>query len=101
MGKLEARQRLTVVRRLCGHDSMGPSGVLVQSFDRTNLPISPQPTSQPFESTDSPEPGTLLPQGRAAENVWKVSSEISVAVAMTWAFGSGHRKDLAVAGRKT
>src|SRR5258708_36061283 len=67
MGKLEARQRLTVVRRLCGHDSMGPSGVLVQSFDRTNLLISPPPTNQSFESTDSPEPGTLLPQAGQPE----------------------------------
>src|SRR5258708_648464 len=46
MGKLEARQRLTVVRRLCGHDAMGPNGVLVQSMDRIRLPISPPPTSQ-------------------------------------------------------
>src|SRR2546426_11498802 len=46
MGKFEARQRLTVVRKLCGHDSMGPSGVLLQSIERINLPISPPPTSQ-------------------------------------------------------
>src|SRR5258708_2474899 len=46
MGKLEARQRLTVVRRLCGHDAMGPNGVLVQSMDRIRLPIAPPPTSQ-------------------------------------------------------
>src|SRR6266404_5061865 len=64
MGKLEARQRLTVVRRLCGHDSMGPSGVLVQSFDRTNLPISPPPTSQSFESTDSPQGHSCPRPGR-------------------------------------
>src|SRR3979409_2203738 len=86
MGKLEARQRLTVVRRLCGHESMEPSGVLVQSFDRTNLPISPPPTSQSFESTDSPEPGTLLPQAGQPRMSGKFSSEVSVAVAMTWAF---------------
>jgi len=41
MGKLEERQRLTVVRKLCGHDSMGPSGVLDQSFAATKHPISP------------------------------------------------------------
>src|SRR5712691_7100046 len=46
MGKFEARQRLTVVRKLCGHDSMGPSGVLLQSIDRISLPISPPPMSQ-------------------------------------------------------
>src|SRR5438874_6392409 len=46
MGKLEARQRLTVVRRLWFHDSRGPRGVLDQSIDRISLPISPPPTSQ-------------------------------------------------------
>src|SRR5205814_7925286 len=40
------RQRLTVVRRLWGHDSIGPSGVLLQSIARTTFPISPPPTSQ-------------------------------------------------------
>src|SRR6266404_406036 len=86
MGKLEARQRLTVVRRLCGHDSMGPSGVLAQSFDLTKRPISPPPTSQSFESTDSPSPGTLVPQAGPPRMSGKFSSEVSVAVAMTWAF---------------
>src|SRR5580700_9212782 len=46
IGKFEARQRLTVVRRLCGHDPIGPRGVLVQSIDRTTLPISPAPASE-------------------------------------------------------
>jgi hypothetical protein len=45
MGKLEARQRLTVVRRLWGYDSMGPSAVSVQSMDRISWPISPPPTN--------------------------------------------------------
>src|SRR6266481_1093287 len=46
MGKLDARQRLTVVRKLCGHDAIGPSGVSDQSLERTNSPILPPPTSQ-------------------------------------------------------
>src|SRR5215204_480466 len=45
IGKFDARQRLAVVRRLCGHDSMGPSEVSDQSVSRTTLPISP-PASQ-------------------------------------------------------
>src|ERR1700753_170680 len=48
MGKLEERQRLTVVRKLLGHDSIGPSGVLDQSIERISSPISPPPTSQLF-----------------------------------------------------
>ena len=39
-------KELRVVLRLCGHDSMGPKGVLVQSIDRIGLPTSPPPTSQ-------------------------------------------------------
>src|SRR2546425_12076633 len=46
IGKVEARQRLTVVRRLCGQHEMSPRGVLAQSIDRTSAPISPPPTSQ-------------------------------------------------------
>src|SRR5262245_23053407 len=36
----------TAVFRLCGHDSIGPSGVRDQSISRINLPISPPPVSQ-------------------------------------------------------
>lgn len=43
MGKLEARHRLTVVRRLCGQLSIGPRGVDAQSFDRTSFAISEPP----------------------------------------------------------
>src|SRR2546426_10216292 len=46
MGDLEAWARLTVVRRLCGQDSMGPSGVLDQSLASITLAISPPQTSQ-------------------------------------------------------
>src|ERR1051325_5632895 len=46
IGKLEARQRLTVVRRLCGQREISPRGVFAQSSDRTSAPISPPPTSQ-------------------------------------------------------
>jgi hypothetical protein len=66
---------------------MGPSGVLVQSFDRTNLPISPPPTSQSFESTDSPEPGTLLPQAGQPRMFGKFLRKFPSQRAMTWAFG--------------
>ena len=44
MGKLEARQRLTVVRKLCGQVSMSPKGVVDQSFERIKSPIMPPPT---------------------------------------------------------
>src|SRR5262252_829061 len=37
---------LTELRKLCGHDSIGPSGVRDQSISRINLPISPPPVSQ-------------------------------------------------------
>ncbi|GMT97720.1 hypothetical protein KH5H1_18390 [Corallococcus caeni] len=43
---MEDRHRLTVVRRLCGHVSTGPSGVFDQSMARINRPISPPPDSQ-------------------------------------------------------
>src|SRR5215813_2560261 len=37
---------LTELRKLCGHDSIGPSGVRDQSISRINFPISPPPVSQ-------------------------------------------------------
>src|SRR5215475_246594 len=37
---------LTELRKLCGHDAIGPSGVRDQSISRINLPISPPPVSQ-------------------------------------------------------
>src|SRR5215475_2028967 len=37
---------LTELRKLCGHDSIGPSGVSDQSISRINLPISPSPVNQ-------------------------------------------------------
>ena len=43
MGKSEARQMLTVVRKLCGHPVTGPSAVFDQSIARIKLPISPPP----------------------------------------------------------
>src|SRR5579864_9538740 len=45
-GKFDDRSRLTVVRRLSGQESIGPSGVWDQSFERMSLPISPPPMSQ-------------------------------------------------------
>jgi hypothetical protein len=43
MGKLEARHKLTVVRKLCGQVSGEPKGVSDQSLERMSLPISPPP----------------------------------------------------------
>jgi len=43
MGKLDARHKLTVVRKLCGQLSGEPNGVLDQSLERMSLPISPPP----------------------------------------------------------
>ena len=43
IGKLDAKHRLTVVRRLWGQSSIGPSGVTDQSFERINSPMIPPP----------------------------------------------------------
>jgi hypothetical protein len=43
IGKFEARQRLTVVRTLCGQASIGPSGVDDQSMAPMSFAISPPP----------------------------------------------------------
>jgi hypothetical protein len=50
IGKLEARHRLTVVRRLCGHDSAGPRAVADQFIDLIRRPISPPPARNPSPS---------------------------------------------------
>src|SRR5215510_3382263 len=42
----EGSSILTELRKLCGHDSIGPSVVRDQSISRINLPISPPPVSQ-------------------------------------------------------
>src|SRR5258708_22438041 len=41
IGKREARQILTAVRKLCGQLSIGPRGVACQLTPRINAPISP------------------------------------------------------------
>src|SRR6218665_990829 len=46
MGKVEERQRLTVVRKLWGQVSTGPRGVRAQSMERMSTPMSPPPESQ-------------------------------------------------------
>lgn len=46
MGELEAWARFTMVRRLCGQDSIGPSAVPDQSLALMTLAISPPPSSQ-------------------------------------------------------
>ncbi len=43
IGKLEARQRLTVVRKLCGQVSIAPKGVADQSLERIKSPMMPPP----------------------------------------------------------
>jgi hypothetical protein len=40
---LEGSSMLTVLRRLCGHVSTGPSLVCDQSISRIRVPISPPP----------------------------------------------------------
>src|SRR5690349_12535907 len=46
MGELDAWTRLTVVRKLCGHDAIGPSRVFDQSMPLIAFAIAPPPTSQ-------------------------------------------------------
>ena len=58
MGRSEARQMLTVVRRLCGQPATSPSEVFDQSIVRIKLPISPPPDRKASES--EPE-GNLSP----------------------------------------
>jgi len=36
---------LTVVRKLCGQEAMGPRDVCNQAIERTGMPISPSPTN--------------------------------------------------------
>src|SRR5579863_1721132 len=43
MGKFDAKHKLTVVRRLCGHEALGPSGVFDQSLANTVLALSLPP----------------------------------------------------------
>src|SRR6202044_106183 len=47
IGRFEAMQRLTVVRRLCDHVSIRPKGDLDQSNDSMTSDISPPPVSHP------------------------------------------------------
>src|SRR5574338_870806 len=57
-GNREFRQVLTVVLRLCGHWSTGPSGVAVQSNARLRAPNSPPPANTSFPTSDSPADGS-------------------------------------------
>src|SRR4051795_1297910 len=43
IGKPVSSRMLRAVRRLCGHESTGPTGVLDQSMVRISVPISPPP----------------------------------------------------------
>jgi hypothetical protein len=45
MGKRVSRRMLRAVRRLCGHEELGPTGVLSQAMERMSAPISPPPSS--------------------------------------------------------
>ena len=62
MGRSEARQMLTVVRRLCGHPATGPSEVFDQSIARIKLPISPPPdrNASGFESEGNLSPRKFM-----------------------------------------
>src|ERR1700722_16474026 len=64
MGKLDDKHGLTVVRRLCGHDSRLPSDVSLQSIAPTSLPIWPPPASQPVRFATS---GLIWPHSSRAK----------------------------------
>ncbi|MGQ0481874.1 MAG: hypothetical protein ACT4O0_12755 [Pseudonocardia sp.] len=66
IGKLDARQMLTVVRRLCDQSSIGPSGVPDQFFSRITRPISPPPTSQ-----SAPDPAAAGPLRTTSGGVFR------------------------------
>src|SRR5258708_28171279 len=83
IGELDACIRLTTVRRLCGQDSMGPSGVLDQSWALMTLAISPPPTNQSLgesaaDAKGEPVPGTCAvetaascrPRPRSSPPIW-------------------------------
>lgn len=57
MGKLEARHRLTVVRKLCGQSSMGPSGVSDQVLRRSFCSSHPHRSENRVSARDT-ENGT-------------------------------------------
>jgi hypothetical protein len=50
MGWCEPRQMLTAVRRVCGQDSIGPTGDFDQSIERMRAPISPLPERRSAET---------------------------------------------------
>jgi hypothetical protein len=43
IGNRDSIRMLTAVRKLCGHDSTGPTGVFDQSIERMRSPVSPPP----------------------------------------------------------
>src|SRR5450830_2168400 len=75
MGKFEARQGLTVVRRLWGQWAMSPSGVSDQSRLRINCPIS------------------LLPSRKLVVAVWTGVAGMGVGVAAFALNGTRGKKD--------
>src|SRR5947207_3725168 len=59
IGKCDARQILTAVRRLCGQFSTGPRRVFDQSIERISAPMSPPSANTPsavgaFTCSDKP-----------------------------------------------
>jgi hypothetical protein len=56
IGNEDASDSDTVVFRLSGHDSIGPSAVRDQSLERISSTISPSPTSHPLLFTADPTP---------------------------------------------
>src|SRR5689334_13343194 len=52
MGKAQSRAILTEVRRLCGQEAIGPSGVFDQSNSRMSLSISPPPARKSLWPAD-------------------------------------------------
>src|SRR4051812_12682139 len=65
IGKFDATQRLTVVRRLCGQLAMSPNGVAAQSWARMSWPSSLLPSRKPVLAAAVPEavvPESVVPE---------------------------------------
>src|ERR1044071_7578146 len=77
---------LIVVRRLCGHELGGPTGVADQSSDRIRLPISPPATNRRSRSTAA---GTRLTSGILVERCTDTRT------AWCLGFASGYRAPVA------
>src|SRR5215212_4047921 len=86
LGKADPRQMSTTVRRLCGQDSMGPSGVSAQSWVRIRSTIPPLPIGQGVffwgaaRTISSPYRAQTNGRGRLAEHVGRERAPLAEAV---------------------